>query len=58
MVAHVLYPTFFMTIVYYMAGFRSFLFTVLTILLIAMTSQVSTEKMNNVFQIHAVVEVP
>lgn len=47
MVAHVLYPTFFMIIVYFMAGFKRtvpcFLFTVLTILLIAITSQVSTE---------------
>ncbi|CAH8260300.1 unnamed protein product [Arabidopsis lyrata] len=43
MVAHVLYPTFFMIIVYFMAGFNRtipcFLFTVLTILLIAITSQ-------------------
>ncbi|VVA97467.1 unnamed protein product [Arabis nemorensis] len=43
MVAHVLYPTFFMTTVYFMAGFRRttpcFLFTLLTILLIAITSQ-------------------
>ncbi|KAG2317880.1 hypothetical protein Bca52824_021002 [Brassica carinata] len=43
MVAHVLYPTFFMIIVYFMAGFSRtvpcFVFTVLTILLIAITSQ-------------------
>ncbi|KAL1204867.1 ABC transporter G family member 26 [Cardamine amara subsp. amara] len=43
MVAHVLYPTFFMIIVYFMAGFKRtapcFLYTVLTILLIAITSQ-------------------
>lgn len=49
MVAHVLYPTFFMIIVYFMAGFSRtvpcFLFTVLTILLIAITSQVSITKL-------------
>ncbi|ESQ48703.1 hypothetical protein EUTSA_v10020198mg [Eutrema salsugineum] len=43
MVAHVLYPTIFMIIVYFMAGFKRtipcFLFTLLTILLIAITSQ-------------------
>ncbi|XP_010542511.1 PREDICTED: ABC transporter G family member 26 isoform X1 [Tarenaya hassleriana] len=43
MVAHVFYPTFFMIIVYFMAGFRRtvpcFLFTLFTILLIAITSQ-------------------
>lgn len=51
MVAHVLYPTVFMIIVYFMAGFNRtipcFLFTVLTILLIAITSQVSRDKIEN-----------
>ncbi|CAN8270134.1 unnamed protein product [Cochlearia groenlandica] len=43
MVAHVLYPTFFMIIVYFMAGFKRtvpcLISTLLTILLIAITSQ-------------------
>ena len=45
MVAHVLYPTFFMVILYFMAGFKrtvaSFFLTLFTILLIVITSQVS-----------------
>ncbi|XP_050215722.1 ABC transporter G family member 26 [Mercurialis annua] len=43
MMAHVFYPTFFMVIVYFMAGFKRtvscFFFTLFTILLIAITSQ-------------------
>ncbi|XP_020232821.1 ABC transporter G family member 26 isoform X2 [Cajanus cajan] len=43
MVAHVLYPTFFMVILYFMAGFKRtvvcFFMTLFTILLIAITSQ-------------------
>uniref|UniRef100_K7LAD3 ABC transporter domain-containing protein n=1 Tax=Glycine max TaxID=3847 RepID=K7LAD3_SOYBN len=43
MVAHVLYPTFFMVILYFMAGFKrtvaSFFLTLFTILLIVITSQ-------------------
>lgn len=45
MVAHVLYPTSFMLIVYFMAGFKRtvvcFFLTLFTILLIAIISQVS-----------------
>ena len=45
MVAHVLYPTFFMVILYFMAGFKRtvacFFLTLFSILLIAITSQVS-----------------
>lgn len=45
MVAHVFYPTSFMLIVYFMAGFKRtvlcFFLTLLTILLIAIISQVS-----------------
>ncbi|KAK7301895.1 hypothetical protein RJT34_12772 [Clitoria ternatea] len=43
MVAHVFYPTFFMLILYFMAGFKRtvacFFLTIITILLIAITSQ-------------------
>ncbi|EEF39648.1 ABC transporter G family member 26 [Ricinus communis] len=43
MMAHVFYPTFFMVVVYFMAGFKRtipcFFFTLFTILLIAVTSQ-------------------
>ncbi|KAJ8432575.1 hypothetical protein Cgig2_026623 [Carnegiea gigantea] len=43
MMAHILYPTFFMAIVYFMAGFKRtvmcFFFTLFAILLIAITSQ-------------------
>lgn len=45
MVAHVFYPTFFMLILYFMAGFKRtvpcFFLTLFTILLIAVISQVS-----------------
>jgi len=45
MVAHVFYPTFFMLILYFMAGFKStvacFFLTLFAVLLIAITSQVS-----------------
>jgi ABC-type multidrug transport system permease subunit len=45
MVAHVLYPTFFLIIVYFMAGFKRtvgcFFLTLFVVLLIAVTSQVS-----------------
>lgn len=47
MVAHILYPTSFMAIVYFMAGFKrtvaAFLMTHFTILLIVITSQVSAQ---------------
>ena len=46
MVAHVFYPTFFMVIVYFMAGFKRtvpcFFFTLLVMLLIVITSQASS----------------
>lgn len=46
MLAHVLYPTCFMAIVYFMAGFKAsiecFFLTLFAILLIAFTSQVSS----------------
>lgn len=45
MVAHVLHPTFFMSILYFMAGFKKtvqcFFLTLSAVLLIAVTSQVS-----------------
>ena len=45
MVAHVFYPTFFMIILYFMAGFKRtvacFFLTLFAVLLIAITSQVS-----------------
>jgi ABC-type multidrug transport system permease subunit len=48
MVAHVFYPTFFMVIVYFMAGFKRtvpcFFFTLFVMLLIVITSQVSRNK--------------
>jgi len=51
MVAHVLYPTVFMLIVYFMAGFKStagcFFLTLFAVLLIAITSQVSCVKTQN-----------
>ncbi|KAL5077335.1 hypothetical protein RYX36_016319 [Vicia faba] len=50
MVAHVFYPTFFMIIVYFMAGFKRtvacFFLTLLVVLLIAITSQVSYTYVN------------
>lgn len=45
MIAHVLYPTFFMLIIYFMAGFKRsfscFFFTQVSVILVAITSQVS-----------------
>lgn len=48
MIAHVFYPTFFMIILYFMAGFKRtipcFFLTLFAILLVAVTSQVSSKK--------------
>lgn len=45
MIAHVLYPTLFMTILYFMAGFNQtaecYFMTLAAVLLVAITSQVS-----------------
>lgn len=50
MIAHVFYPTFFMLIVYFMAGFKRtvpcFFLTLFAILLVAVTSQVSRNNSN------------
>lgn len=51
MVAHVAYPTFFMSILYFMAGFKRtvqcFFLTLSAILLIAVTSQVNRKHFTN-----------
>ena len=51
MVAHVFYPTFFMVILYFMAGFKRtvacFFLTLFAVWLIAITSQVSYVETHN-----------
>ena len=60
MVAHVFYPTFFMIIVYFMAGFKRtvacFFLTLFSVLLIAVTSQVSYVNTQNILEGHHFLE--
>lgn len=59
MVAHILYPTFFMCIVYFMAGFKRtvqcFFLTLAATLLIAITSQVKSNFFRELKTLYSIV---